>query len=312
MLTASTASSSTRPARRVGSGFTLIELMVALVLLGLVAGGVLRVVFQQQRFYNGLSDVMATRGSLREIANVLPTDLRAMSPSSGDIYAMTDTSIDFRLATGLSVVCQIGSSRTQITLPPTSLSSNSGLTSWLSTPAQGDTVYIYDEGATNGVSDDSLDTYTVTSTPSSGSCPTTTGFTSTSTEASNGVTLVLSGTLPTTVVQGATVRFFRHAHYSLYQPTAGLWYLGYKDCPGAICGTIQPVSGPFLAATTTDASGLRFVYRDSTGAVTTDTKKVARIDISMRARTKGTVSLPDAGTGYYGDSLKVSVAVRNR
>lgn len=293
-------------------GFTLIELMIALVLLLLVGAAVVRIIMQQQRFYSGVSGVIETRGSLREVSAILPTELRGVSPSLGDLYAMTDTSIDFRLPSGLSVICQFGATRNIITLPPTSLASHSGLSSWLSTPQLGDTLLVYDEGATSGVSDDSWQVYTVVATPSSGSCPTTTGFTANATEAAGGLTVVISGVLPATVVQGATVRFFRPVHYSLYQPQSGVWYLGYRECPGAVCGTIQPVSGPFLAGTTSSASGLRFVYRDSTGAVTTDRTKVARIDITLRARTRSTVSIPGTSGGYYGDSLMASVAVRDR
>lgn len=300
-----------RRARAYRAGLTLPELIVALFLAGIVGTAIVRVIWQQQRFYGGMSDIMQGRTSLRELTSVIPIDLRGVSPTGGDIYAMTDTSIDFRMPSGLSVVCQIGAARTAIVVPPATLSSRTGLTSWISTPQTGDTVLVYDEGATDGVIDDSWQPYVVVASPAAGSCPTTTRFTSTSSEASASITLLLNAALPASVVQGATIRFFRPAHYSLYQPSGGSWYLGFRDCPRAVCNALQPVSGPFMPAATS-SSGVYFAYYDSTGATTTDPTKVARVDVKGRVETQAPVRLPGEAAQYVRDSLLVSVALRNR
>ena len=74
---------------------------------------------------------------------------------------------------------------------------------------------------------------------------------------------------------GAPVRGFERATYRLYQPAGDTaWYLGVQTA-GA---TIQPFAGPIVER------GLALSYFDSAGVVTTDPDRVARIDITVRAR----------------------------
>src|SRR5918911_5580728 len=115
---------------------------------------------------------------MRDVVNLPPVDLRGVSAAGGDIYAMTDSSLDFRVPTGLAVVCTINAARTAVTVPPLRLASNAGLTNWVSTPRQGDSLFIYDEGPTAALSDDSWDLFVLAGAPAAGgSCPTSTGFT---------------------------------------------------------------------------------------------------------------------------------------
>lgn len=293
--------------------FTLVELLVVLAVFGLVAAATTQIILRQERFYTGMSDITSMRGSLRDAVGTLPIDLREISSAGGDIYAMSDSAIDFRTSVGIAVVCSIPSSTT-IIIPPTSLSSRSALTTWLTTPVSGDTAFVYNEGAGPTTSDDSWFEITLTAAPIAGVCPTTSGYTANSTEAAAGYTLTVTPALPSTVVPGSLIRFYRRAKYKLYQPTAGgSWYLGYMDCPGAVCGSLQAVAGPFLAySATPSATGLRFVYRDTTGAVTTDPTKVARIDITAHAQTSNIIRMAGRPPDYYADSLVMSVALRNR
>jgi hypothetical protein len=180
----------------------------------------------------------------------------------------------------------------------------------------GDTAFFYDEGATSAVTDDSWQKLPVGAALAAGTCPTSSGFTTTSAEANGSYLLTLGGvtTLNTGVVPGSIIRFYRHAKYKLYQPNAnGPWYLGYQDCPGGACGTMMPVAGPYLAYSATPAStGLRFVYRDSTGAVTTTPASVARIDVIAKAQTDDKIQMPGRPADYFSDSLVVTIALRNR
>ena len=88
-------------------GFTMVEVMVALVLLGVVVGALLAVVVEQERFYDGASDVMEVRDNLRRVGDLLPAELRGVAPREGDLYAMTDSMVDFRAPTGASIICTI-------------------------------------------------------------------------------------------------------------------------------------------------------------------------------------------------------------
>src|SRR3712207_6717642 len=90
------------PARR---GFTLAELVVALLLFSIVGGGILTLMMRQQRFYRSTADIIQLQGQLRQGGSVMPLDLRGMSTSdttangivlgratnyNADIYARSD------------------------------------------------------------------------------------------------------------------------------------------------------------------------------------------------------------------------------
>jgi prepilin-type N-terminal cleavage/methylation domain-containing protein len=291
-------------------GFTLVELLLVVVLLGIIAGGMMGVIVKQQRFYTGSVGVMETRASVREGIQILQSDLRGISPRNGDIYAMTPTSIEFRLVTGASVVCTIGPTRTVITVPPTNLANDNGLTSWVTPPQMGDSIFVYDTSTTHTPRWQPLQ---LADTVQGGAtCPQKpTGFTSTAAEASSGYTLVLSDTLRQSIPVGAGIRGFRHVKYELYQASDGNWYLGYYECGLNGCGRPLPVSGPYLPASAGGNDGLDFAYYDSTGAVTSTPANVRRIDITMRAKSTHFVNTPGRTQGYYTDSLQASVAVRN-
>lgn len=290
------------------AGVSLAELLVVLVILGLVGSVIMRVVLRQQRFYASAAEITSTRADLRDLATALPSDLRAISSVGGDIYAMSDSSIDFRLTTGISTVCQLGAGF--VVVPPATLASRSGVTSWLSAPVSGDSVMIYDEGATTSISDDVWRAYKITAAPVAASCPTSTFFTSTSAEAAAGIKLTLSAALPATSPQGSAMMFFRHAHYGLYL-AGGRTMLGYYDCPASTCGSMTPMGGPFLPYAAS-GSGVQFTYYDSTNTVTATKTNVARIDVTVRAQTAAPVALAGGTRSYLRDSLAFTVSLRNR
>lgn len=299
-----------RGGRSTRRGFTLSELLVAMVLLGLVLTTLTSVIMQQQRFYHGTSQVLETRANVRQVADILPSELRAISPSSGDIYAMTGTSIDYRGSTGAAVVCTINGPRTIITIPPLATASQNGTTAWLSLPQPGDSILVYDQGATPASADDAWQAHALTLSPVAGVC---TQYTANTVEAALGFTLTLNTPLSATVLPGASIRFFRRARYELYNGSDGLGYLGFSDCLATRspqCSSPQPVSGPYLPFGGTP-QGMGFTYRDSTGAVTATPAQVSRIDVVVRSRTRSNVRMAGYGTGKYSDSLTFSIAARN-
>ena len=295
-------------------GFTLTEMLFVLVIFGLVAAATMRIIVRQQRFYASTTDLIALNNTLRDVGAALPSDLRGISMTGNDIYAMSDSAITFRLSTGISVICSIGATRLTAVIPPTNLSSNSGISTWITAPTIGDTAFVYNEGATSALSDDGWQQVPITAALAIGSCPTSSGYTSTTTEANNSQTVTFGTALVAGVVPGSVIRFYRTAKYKLYQPAgSNAWYLGYSDCPGGTCSATQPVAGPYLAYSATPGStGLRFVYRDSTGAVTATPAQVARIDVIAKAQTETPIHMPGRPDGYYSDSLVVTVALRNR
>src|SRR5947207_3956826 len=78
------------------AGFTLVELIITMVLVSFVAGAIVKLLLRQQRFYNSTTDLIQTRQQIRQAAAMLPADLRGISSVGNDIYAMSDSSLDFR------------------------------------------------------------------------------------------------------------------------------------------------------------------------------------------------------------------------
>ena len=301
--------SSSRRVARLGA--TLVELLVVLAILGVVGGVIMRVVVRQQRFYASAAEITSTHADLRDIASVLPTDLRGISSSGGDIYAMSDSSIDFRLPFGMAAICVLGAGLTSVVVAPASLASRSAVTAWTSPPVSGDSVLIYDEGASTALTDDVWRQYKINAAPTTVACPIATGYTSTAAEANAGISLPLSAALPATTPQGSTMAFFRRAHYGLFLTSSGKTMLGYFDCPAGVCGTPIPIAGPFLPYAAS-GSGIQFTYYDSLGAVTAVKTNVARIEVVLRAQTAAPVSLSDGTRSYVRDSLSFTVSLRNR
>jgi prepilin-type N-terminal cleavage/methylation domain-containing protein len=305
-----------QPRRR--HGFTMVEIMVAIVLLSLVVGALLAVVVEQQRFYDGASEVMEVRDTLRRVGDLQPSPLRGVAPREGDIIAMSDSAIDVMVPMGSSVICTIDLLRTTITIPPTALGSDAGLSSWSVMPVLSDSILIFDS---QDAMPDTLIGRTVMAALTAGACPTTSGFTATAAEAAAGRTIVLNLPLPPSVPVGAPIRFFRRASYSLFrQPSDRQWYLGYRDyvrLRAPQWSAVQAVAGPLLPYAATGATGLRFTYRDSVGTALSamvDAPRVRSIDIEVRAQTATKVRTSGAtrnATGHYGDSLRTSVALRN-
>ncbi len=302
--------------RRARRAFTLTEIMVALTLLGFVAGAILGIVSRQQRFYAGASELIDLRENLRTVANLLPAELRPLAPAQGDLVALSDSAIEFLATTGTGIVCTMDPGRTTVVLPPHTLATNAGLTSWASAPAMGDLLVVYDAAM------NAMTSHLIHAANSAGSCPNTTGFTTTVGEASQGVSLSALPALSATITIGAPVRILRRVRYSLYRsPTDRRWYLGYRDFNSLRSqpwSTIQPVSGPFLPHASGGAGGIVFTFFDAAGSTVTTSvlaASVRRIDVTARGETRSPVRTPGLSqttNGHVRDSVRVSVALRNR
>lgn len=299
-------------------GFSLAEIMVALVLLGVVAGGIMTVVLRQQQFYRSATEVIDTRQQIRQAAAVVPVDMRGVSSVGNDILEMTDSSLYVRGNIGSSIMCSHGNSGagSTITIPPIGIASGNYFTTFLTRPKVNDVILIFDD-KTPGNQDDDWMPYTISRIDS-----TLVGCTS-FTDAVKDATLYryiyeTSTPLSATIVDGSPMRFARQVKYSLYKsPTDGLSWMGYRECrgDGSGCSAIQPVAGPYrpYAAGDTLNSGLSFVYRDSTGVITANPNMVARVEMFVRGQTQSPVALGGGKTNtVYRDYQKVTIAIRNR
>lgn len=295
-----------RSARR---GFSLVELIVILALGTIVMGGLTSVLVRQQRFYRGTADLIETRSQIRQAAGIIPSDLRGVSTVGGDILQISDTSMIFWATIGQAVACTAIPGATSIDIPPLVLANKNTLASFTMTPALGDTVYVYHDGPSEAAGDDYWRAYGITGSPttSATSCLSLTGNADLTTAR---YSFPLSVPLSADISVGTPLRFVRRTRYTLFKAQDNAWYLGYcsPDCAGA---TPQPIAGPFLPGGGGTA-GVSFSYQNEAGAVTAVPANVAQVSIVVRGQTRGVVDMGGYKNTYVGDSLRFSVAIRNR
>jgi prepilin-type N-terminal cleavage/methylation domain-containing protein len=313
------------------SGFTLVELMIVVVLVSVIGTILTTLLMRQQRFHRAVSSVTDARARMRDIATILPTDIRSISSVGQDVLAMDVNSMQFRAFIGSAVLCRYGGAQI-IELPPQNLASGNVLTAWIIPPVPNDIAFMYDDGLLGGNSDDSWGRYVISDTTSAVDaawCPSngTPAYTQAADNAKRRYRLTLTtAPVQTRVKVGAPIRFAREVRYSVYQASDNQWYVGYERCtpnvnpalPGA-CANREVLAGPVLPATNdTLTSGLFFVYYDQLGNRITNVaqaNQIARISVGIRTTSeslrRATATSPGV-TLAGGDSLRFTIGIRNR
>ena len=289
-------------------GFTLIELMIAVVLLGLVSAAVYKVLINSQRVYLAQTQTIDLQQNIRAAAAILPAEFRELDAADGDIKAMTATSLRIRGMRQLSFVCAtpvLGGGLGQIVLTVRT----TPIYGTRQTFKQGDSILVYWEGDPTTRNDDQW-------LPAQLQKDADPGFCADSNVAVNPAFLL---TLQPQWINnpilnragaiqiGAPVRGFDKVSYEVYQAPApdNNWYLGQRN--PAQGGTIQPMIGPLIGA-----NGVTFSYYDSVGVVTADSSQVAQIQVVLRARTASPIRSGGNGVqDYKVDSVVTWVALRN-
>ena len=292
------------PMSRGRRGFTMIELLVALVLLGLVSAALYRVLVNNQRLYMDQTARIDLSQNIRAAGTILPAEFRELDASEGDIAAMSATSVSIRAMRWLGFACNLpglGGALNSVSV----IVRGGAPGQPLFYGARGidntkDSLLIYYDGNVNSRADDFWAVASITATPNGQNCP----------DGQNGQRLItnisllglgpnVAGAIPT----GAPVRGFERVVYQLYQPAGDTsWYVGFQPAGQSM----QPLIGPVLT------NGLTFQYYDVNGNVTAVRNQVARIDITVRARTAAAVRAGgQADRATVVDSVVTSVALRN-
>ncbi len=292
------------PMSRGHRGFTMIELLVALVLLGLVSAALYRVLVNNQRLYMAQTQRIDLSQNIRAASTILPAEFRELDASEGDITAMSATSISMRAMRWLGFACNtpgLGGALNGVSV----IVRGGAPGQPLFFGARGidntrDSILIYYDGNVNSRTDDFWATGSITAAPNGQNCN----------DGTNGQRLVvnlnllgLGPNVAGAIPLGAPVRGFERVVYQLYQPAGDTsWYVGFQPAGQSM----QPLIGPVLS------NGLTFQYYDANGNVTAVRNQVARIDITVRARTTGAVRAGgQAARATIVDSVVTSVALRN-
>jgi prepilin-type N-terminal cleavage/methylation domain-containing protein len=285
-------------------GFTLVEVLIALVLLGIVMASLYRVLISNQRTYQAQSQRIDLQQNIRAAVAILPAELREIDATDNDIRAMTATSITIRAMRYLGIICATPVLGGLVTPVPVTIRS---------TPFWGardivvatDSLLLYYDGNPDTRLDDNWAFGQPVAVVPVAVCADGKPGRTIMVNLGVGVSFPLAnvaGAIPL----GAPLRGFETVTYQLYQPAGDTsYYIGMQPAGG----TMQPLIGPVLS------NGLSFAYYDSTGVATADPKRVARIDFVVRARTaKPLRSETGTGTSTLAnavDSLSTSVALRN-
>ena len=255
------------------AGYTLVEVLIALILLGIVSGGVYRILVGTQRLYHGHTQRVDMQQNVRAALAVLPSELREIAATERDIYAMNATEVRMRAMRQFGVMCRPPSLGAGLTALPISLFQ--GLFTG-DDFAAGDSLFLYYEGDESARDDDAWWPGRVRGAQEPALCP----------DGSPGIGLTLdlapgtatmrnrAGSIP----RGGPVRGFVPVRYALYRSgTDGLWYLGLEEPAGS---AIQPLVGPL-----TGSDGLLLRYFDADGMMTQAPDHVALVEIQVSART---------------------------
>lgn len=293
------------------AAFTLVELLVALVLLMVVGGGLATAVATQWRSHDALIEGHRGRQALGGAADLLLAELRALSPAAGDIALATDTVLEVRATLGAAVLCSLSVARDRIMVPPRQPAAGAALTWWRDMPLPGDSIDIVDD---RGALPDSVSRHEMTSV-SGGRCPIASGFVRSVADAASSLEIGVSPPLPPSIGIGAPVRFLRWTRYSLYRSTTdGRWYLGLKERRAGAWTVVQPVAGSFAPPLAAGRGGMAVRLLDTSGAVLSagggpfDAARAIELAFRVRGtRPPRALGRPTATA----DSLHVAVAPRN-
>ena len=292
------------PMSRGRRGFTMIELLVALVLLGLVSAALYRVLVNNQRLYMDQTARIDLSQNIRAAGTILPAEFRELDASEGDIAAMSATSVSIRAMRWLGFACNLpglGGALNSVSVIVRGGAPGQPLFFGArGIDAAKDSVLIYYDGNPNSRNDDFWATGSITAAPNGQNC------TDGTIARLGGLDLVMLGLGPNVagaIPTGAPVRGFERVVYQLYQPAGDTsWYVGFQPAGQSM----QPLIGPVLT------NGLTFQYYDVNGNVTAVRNQVARIDITVRARTAAAVRAGgQADRATVVDSVVTSVALRN-
>jgi prepilin-type N-terminal cleavage/methylation domain-containing protein len=257
--------------RRTRAGVSLVELLVALSLGGIVLGVAAGSMLRQQRGARWVEGLSGAELQLRPVMQLLAEELSQLDASGGDLAPgqASDSSLQLRAVVAASLSCDSASA---LTLLPES-ATTPALAGSTSPPDVGDSVWFY-RGASLGWRARAVTA--VSRTTSACAVPTS--------PAAPAYRLLLDA--PPDVAAGTPVRVTRWERWVVYRAGDGKWYVGMRDYSPSAARFLaaQPVAGPFLRAM---RSGARtgFRYFDASGTPFdpdgTNEARVARVRISV-------------------------------
>ena len=270
-------------------GFSLIELLIVVVLMGIVGATLTRVLLNMQRSARAQSERVTMQGNLRAGIAFVPAELRDLS--ADDIIDADPDHIEYRAMRATAFACS--ATATHVTLR------NSLLFAYRAIVAGRDSLFIFVENQPSIASDDQWVAAGI-SAVGTFNCP----------DGSAGTRLTLlapsaayTNALPNMALD-APVRTFERMELALYAADGRSW-LGARSISAGE-PALQPVLGPLAAD-----SGLRLTYHAANGATTATIANMREIRVTLFGETGMPISAGYGGPQIASDSIVARVQLRN-
>jgi prepilin-type N-terminal cleavage/methylation domain-containing protein len=284
-------------------GYTLIELIVALVVLLVVTGSLYKLLVSTQRLSRAQAERVDLQSNVRTASVVIPAELRELNTVVGgtvlqnDIISMTATTIRYRAMRGIGYICQtptIGEIRVFAATTPATPGSWSGLRNPVAVRDAGYVFYDLDDALST---DDSWLPITITGVNTASTC---------------GGVAAYALTIAPTVAQLPSipvltpVKLYEVMELSLYTSGGQSW-LGAQSISGGELAP-QPVLGPLVAG-----SGLSLAYLDNSNVATTNVNNVKSIRLTVIGLSNQAIASHGGSsqTSIVQDTLTSQVSLRN-
>ena len=266
---------------RVRQGFTLIELMIATAITGVVLGSIYQSVLVSQRAARAQGEQLALQSSVRGAVLLVLTELRELSTVAGgtghqnDILSLSPGSISYRAMRGLGFSCT-ASSPNQLRI------SRAGFSGFRDPQPGRDSLLLYADSAGTGSVPEWIP-LPIIGVSTTTACP----------SSAPGITLTTSPTAWLAGKQaGLPLRIYEPMELRVYHSEGQFW-LGTRSISAG--EAIQPLFGPL-----SNQDGFRLDYRDRAGRPTTTLSAVGSIIVSVH------------GVGQTADEqLTTEVVLRN-
>jgi prepilin-type N-terminal cleavage/methylation domain-containing protein len=280
------------------SGFTLVEILVALVIMGVVSGAVFQLLTNSQRLSRFQTEQVSLQSNVRTGSTLVPAELRELNTFLGGNVTQNDVlaplaadAITYRAMRGLGTVCQVPATQTQIRLRGSTYSGARD-------PVATDGIYIFVENDVDRDADDVWVPVQLTGVATGNVCPGAVG-------PEPGITLTTQANASVVgLAVGTPIRIFEVMELKLHIADGRSW-LGARSVsvPGQ---AVQPVLGPLV-----DGNGFGLEYLDGAGAATANLDAIKSIRVTVRGLTDELVRGSGTQVGHPQEVLVSQVLLRN-
>jgi prepilin-type N-terminal cleavage/methylation domain-containing protein len=287
-------------------GFTLVEILVALVAFGIVAAILMRTLVMGQRVTTQQTLRAQMQSNLRVASFVVPNELRMLNQAATtDILSVSDNEIIYLAMRGYYMLCAVPTTATSIKVARVT---TQNFSFDYRAPAAGDSAFVFYENDTLKMSDDAWIPVAISTVATGATCS------HPASSPPTGLTFSLSGSGITGVLDrylpGAPVRTYEITRLAEFT-SGGEQYLGM--CTGSTTCALEPVVGPLAPS-----NGFLLTRYDDQGAVVTGNTTANRnslrsLKVRFIAKTAAAVSrgTDRSDRSIIYDTLTTQVTLRN-